>query len=136
MAIAKFEIPIEINIFILCLGIIHVMINYQDFINYGLGFLSVSTGLLALYGITKGRAIGGGDIKLMAVSGLLLGWKCNLFAFFLACILGSMIHILRMKISKADHVLALGPYLAMGIFLSLLWGEHLIAWYFGLFSFI
>ena len=127
-----FEIPIGINKFILCLGMIHVIVNYHRILDFGLGFLSVSAGLFVLYWLTKGRGIGGGDIKLMAVSGLLLGAKCNILSFLLACILGSVIHIMRMKISKADHVLALGPYLAMGIVISLLWGERLIDWYFNL----
>ena len=130
-----FEIPACINLFILILGILHVVIDYQDILNLCLGFLSVSTGLFVLYGITKGRGIGGGDIKLMAVSGLLLGWKCNILAFLLACILGSIIHVIRMKISKADHVLAMGPYLAVGILISMLWGEKLIAWYLNLICF-
>ena len=127
------EIPVGINYFILVLGILHLVLNYRRIWDYGLGFLSVSAGLFVLYLATKGRAIGGGDIKLMAVSGLLLGVKANFLAFILACILGSVIHILRMKITKADHVLALGPYLAASIYISLLWGEKLIAWYMGLF---
>ena len=134
--VRTFEIPISINRFILVLGILHMAINYQKIVDFGLGFFSVSAGLLVLYWITKGRGIGGGDIKLMAVSGLLLGWKCNILAFLLACILGSVIHIMRMKISKADHVLALGPYLALGSVISLLWGERIIDWYFHLFYMI
>ena len=127
------EIPVEINYFIVVLGLIHMGLNYQKFWNYGLGFFSVSAGLFVLYQVTGGKGIGGGDIKLMAVSGLLLGIKANVLAFILACILGSMIHILRMKITKADHVLALGPYLAAGILISLLWGENMMEWYMGLF---
>ena len=80
--------------------------------------------------LTRGRGIGGGDIKLMAVSGLMLGWKCNVLAFALGCIIGSVIHIIRMKVSKEDHVLALGPYLSVGIMIAALWGETLIQWYF------
>ena len=127
------EIPLGINIFILVIGIVHVIINFQGILNYSLGFLSVSMGLFILYQITGGRGIGGGDIKLMAVSGLFLGVIGNILAFILACILGSVIHILRMKIAKADHVLAFGPYLAMGIMISLLWGNTIISWYMSLF---
>ncbi|MBR5596416.1 MAG: prepilin peptidase [Lachnospiraceae bacterium] len=127
------EIPIGINYCILVLGLIHLGLNYQKFWNYSLGFLSVSAGLFVLYQVTKGKGIGGGDIKLMAVSGLLLGVKANILAFLLACILGSIIHSIRMKITKADHVLALGPYLAAGILIALLWGEGMIAWYMNLF---
>ena len=75
-----YEIPISINKFILGLGIIHMIVNYQKIVDWSLGFLSVSAGLLVLYWITKGRGIGGGDIKLMAVSGLLLGVKCNILS--------------------------------------------------------
>ena len=127
------EIPPGINVFILVIGIIHVLFNFQGILNYGLGFFCVSAGLFILYQLTGGRGIGGGDIKLMAVSGLFLGVIGNILAFILACILGSILHILRMKITKVNHVLAFGPYLAMGIMISLLWGDAIINWYMSLF---
>lgn len=125
-----FEIPLEINLFILTLGLIRVALDYKNFLNYLIGFLSVSGFLYILFLITKGRGIGGGDIKLMAVSGLLLGWKLNILAFALGCIIGSVIHIIRMKVTKTDHVLALGPYLSIGIMIATLWGNDLLQWYF------
>ena len=125
-----FEIPLEINLFILTLGLIRVALDYKNFLNYLIGFLSVSGFLYMLFLITKGRGIGGGDIKLMAVSGLLLGWKLNILAFALGCIIGSVIHIIRMKVTKTDHVLALGPYLSIGIMIATLWGNDLLQWYF------
>lgn len=125
-----YEIPLGINLFILTLGLIRVAIDYQNFLDYLIGFLSVSGFLYLLFLVTKGRGIGGGDIKLMAVSGLMIGWKCNLLALAFGCIIGSVIHIIRMKVSKEDHVLALGPYLSVGIMIAALWGEELLQWYF------
>lgn len=125
-----YEIPLGINLFILTLGLIRVALDYQNFLNYLIGFLSVSGFLYLLFLLTKGRGIGGGDIKLMAVSGLMIGWKCNLLALAFGCIIGSVIHIIRMKVSKEDHVLALGPYLSVGIMIAALWGYNLIEWYF------
>ena len=125
-----YEIPFGINLFILTLGLIRVALDYQNFLNYLIGFLSVSGFLYLLFLLTKGRGIGGGDIKLMAVSGLMIGWKCNLLALAFGCIIGSVIHIIRMKVSKEDHVLALGPYLSVGIMIAALWGYDLIEWYF------
>ena len=81
--------------------------------------------------ITKGRGIGGGDIKLMAACGLLLGWKLILLAFLLGCVLGAVLHLLRMKFSKAANLLAMGPYLSVGVLIAALWGEQLINWYLG-----
>ncbi|MBQ6318407.1 MAG: prepilin peptidase [Lachnospiraceae bacterium] len=91
-----------------------------------IGAVAVSGFLLILYLATKGRGIGGGDIKLMAAAGLFLGWKNCILAFVIGCILGSIIHLIRMKVSKQDHVLAFGPYLAAGIFIASLWGENLV----------
>lgn len=125
-----YEIPFGINLFILALGLIRVAVDYKNFLNYLIGFISVSGFLYLLYLVTKGRGIGGGDIKLMAVSGLMLGWKCNILALAFGCIIGSVIHLIRMKISKEDHVLALGPYLSVGIMIAALWGDMLLQWYF------
>jgi leader peptidase (prepilin peptidase)/N-methyltransferase len=124
-----YEIPIEINIFILVLGIVRAVTDPKNWVLYLLGFLSVSILLWLILVISKGRAIGGGDVKLMAAAGLLLGWKQIILAFLLGCILGSIIHLLRMKISGADRVLAMGPYLAAGIMIAALWGDALINWY-------
>ena len=93
---------------------------------------SVSVFLLVIYLITVGRGIGGGDIKLMFGAGLLLGWKGAVLAFFLGCIIGSVIHLIRMAVSHAEHRLALGPYLSVGIWFTALWGTPLIDWYIGM----
>ncbi len=128
-----YEIPFGINLFILALGLIRVCLNYGNWLEYGIGFLAVSAFLYLLYVISKGRAIGGGDIKLMAACGLFLGFKLIILAFLLGCILGSVIHLIRMKATKADHVLAMGPYLSMGVWIALLWGEKFLNWYMGYF---
>ena len=128
-----YEIPLGINLFILALGLIRVATDYRNFPDYLIGFLSVSAVLAVLYYVSRGRAIGGGDVKLMAVCGLLLGWKLIIMAFLLGCILGAVIHVIRMKVSGEDHVLAMGPYLSMGVFIAALWGNQLLTWYLGQF---
>lgn len=124
-----YEIPIGINIFILVLGILHIVIDYQNWLDYVIGFFSISIVLLILFYVSGGRAIGGGDVKLMAAAGVVIGWKLIILAFFIGCIVGSVIHLIRMKLSGADKVLAMGPYLAVGIMIATLWGEKLISWY-------
>lgn len=125
-----YEIPIGINIFILALGLIRVVTDFSDWPNYLIGLLCVSTFLAVIYYASKGRGIGGGDVKLMAVCGLVLGWKLIILAFFIGCILGAVIHVARMKISGESHVLAMGPYLSAGVFIAMLWGNRMIEWYF------
>ena len=126
------EIPPALNLWIGALGVINCFMDNRHFIGYLIGMLCISVPLYILYLVTGGAAIGGGDIKLMAASGLLLGWQKCLLAFFSACIIGSVIHIIRMKVTKTGHVLAMGPYLSIGIYLSALFGEAFINWYFGM----
>ena len=127
-----FEIPVGFNIFIACLGIIRIVTDLSNWLTYLIGAISVSVVLMIIYYVSNGRAIGGGDVKLMAAAGSLLGWKMIILAFCLGCIFGAIIHVARMKISGEDRVLAMGPYLSAGIMIAALWGDKLINWYFGL----
>ena len=124
-----YEIPVGFNYFILALGLIRVATDWRNWATYVIGFLAVSACLYLLYIVSDGRAIGGGDVKLMATCGLLIGWKLIILAFLLGCILGSVIHVIRMRVTGEDHVLAMGPYLSMGVALAVLYGEAFLQWY-------
>lgn len=123
------EIPPGFNIFIMLLGLVRMLTDLDNWYRYIIGALTVSGFLFVLWLITRGRGIGGGDIKLMAASGLLLGWQLNIIAFLLGCVIGSIIHLTLMAIKKAGRVLAFGPYLSIGIFIAMIWGEQLVSWY-------
>ena len=127
--IRTYEIPVWINISIFVIALIHLVTDYTNWKSYVLGFFAISLPLLVIYILTKGNGIGGGDIKLMAAAGLYLGWKNVILAFLLGCILGSVIHVLRMKIKKEGRVLAFGPYLSAGIIIALIFGNQIIGWY-------
>ena len=103
--------------------------DYTNWSQYVIGLVSVSGFLYILYITTNGRGIGGGDVKLMAACGLLIGWKLNILALVLGCIIGSIVHILRMKLSGENHVLAMGPYLSIGVMIAALWGDKIIEMY-------
>lgn len=124
-----FEIPVGFNYFIGVLGIIRVITDIQNWSEYVIGFVAVSAFLYLLYLLSKGRAIGGGDIKLMAACGLLIGWKLIILAFLLGCIVGAVIHVIRMRVSGEEHVLAMGPYLSLGVMIAALWGNAFLSWY-------
>lgn len=124
-----YEIPFAYNVFIFALGVLAMLFDLTHWYDYVIGFFAIGLPLLALFYISKGKAIGGGDVKLMAACGMLLGWKLILLGFVLGCIIGSVIHILRMKISGEQRMLAMGPYLSVGVFLSALFGNAVITWY-------
>lgn len=127
-----YEIPFGINVFLFVLGIAMTIFDRGNLAEHLIGMICVSGLLGILYLLTGGRAIGGGDIKLMFACGLILGWKLILLAFFLGCIIGSVVHIIRMSVKKAGRMLAMGPYLSSGILLAALWGNAWINWYLSL----
>ena len=127
-----YEIPPGINAFLFILGVAAAVLDRGNLLSHLAGMVCVSGFLGILYLISRGRAIGGGDIKLMFACGLILGWKQILLAFLLGCIIGSVIHLIRIRVQGEGHVLAMGPYLSAGIFLAALWGNAWISWYISL----
>jgi leader peptidase (prepilin peptidase)/N-methyltransferase len=92
----------------------------------------VSAGFLLLVAVISKGGMGGGDIKLSAVTGLFLGWPLGPLGIFLgsclAGVTGAFLLVMRLK-SRKDSI-PFGPFIALGSFLSLLWGNEIIAWYF------
>ena len=127
-----FEIPFCLNMFLFILGVAAVVLDRGNLVDHLIGMVCVSGLLEVLYLVSGGRAIGGGDIKLMFACGLILGWERIVLAFLLGCIIGSVVHTVRIKVSKAGHMLAMGPYLSAGVLLAALWGNSWIGWYLSL----
>jgi leader peptidase (prepilin peptidase)/N-methyltransferase len=101
----------------------------------GIGLPAVALPMLILALVIAG-GFGGGDIKLMAVCGFLLGWQNILFAFFLAVMVGgsyALVLLAGKKKKKGEHI-AFGPYLCAGVATAMLYGERIIAAYLGLFG--
>jgi leader peptidase (prepilin peptidase)/N-methyltransferase len=90
-----------------------------------IGFLLMLALALAGQYIFKKEAMGGGDIKLVAMIGAFLGWKKVLLTFFIAPFLGSFTG-LYLKIRYKREIVPYGPYLALGALISLLYGDAII----------
>lgn len=92
--------------------------------------VSVPFLVLALF-----KMMGMGDVKLMAAVGLLLGIKGVLLAAFFGIIIGSFAAaIMKIKNLRGwKSEIAFGPYLCIGSYISMLFGEKLIALYLSLF---
>lgn len=128
-----YEIANGWHFYFLIIALINIGLDYTNWLNYIIGAFCVSVPLLLIYLISGGRAIGGGDVKLMFACGLFIGWQNALLALIIACVVGSIIHLIRMRISGASKVLAMGPYLALGILVVCLYGNEIINWYLSLF---
>jgi len=87
-------------------------------------------GLLASR-ILKREALGGGDVKLMAMVGSFLGPVGVLLTTFLGSLLGAVVGSLWLKFSGKDRgtPIPFGPFLVLGAYISLFWGQEIFRWY-------
>jgi leader peptidase (prepilin peptidase)/N-methyltransferase len=81
--------------------------------------------------ILKREGIGGGDIKFMAMIGLFIGWRLTILSILLSIYSGGLIGglLLLFGIKKRSDAIPYGPFIALGTFLSILYGNDLINWY-------
>lgn len=85
--------------------------------------------------LRKEEGMGGGDIKLLAWIGAVLGWTAVPFVILAASVVGSLVGLVLAFRSKAGlkSVIPFGPYLAFAAILYLLGGDVIGTWYIGLF---
>jgi prepilin signal peptidase PulO-like enzyme (type II secretory pathway) len=86
---------------------------------------------LAQFIISKGRWIGGGDVRFGFLMGIWLGFPGVVPALFIAYVTGAIVALVllaaRRKTWQAQ--IHFGTFLALGTFLSLCFGSQLIDWY-------
>lgn len=121
-------IPYSINIFLMLLGVVRVLLDYRQWYIYIIGAVVMGVFIFILW---YAGGMGGGDLLLMIAAGLLLGYKGVILALFAGCIVGSVIHLIRMKFFGAERKLSFGPYLAIGIILSMFFAQAFLEWYCG-----
>ncbi|MCL2085026.1 MAG: prepilin peptidase [Oscillospiraceae bacterium] len=100
-----------------------------------IGFFAISAPM-TLIALAIRDAFGGGDIKLMAVCGFLLGWQNALLAFFIALLIGggyASFLIISKKRGRRSHI-AFGPSLCTGVAAAMLFGTEITAFYLGLYG--
>jgi prepilin signal peptidase PulO-like enzyme (type II secretory pathway) len=88
---------------------------------------------LIQYVVSRGKWIGGGDIRLGLLIGLSLGTSNAILAIFLSYLLGSFVSIYLIVIGKKQwgSKIPLGIFLSVGAIISLFWGEAIVSWYLG-----
>lgn len=108
--------------------VVQLMLFPQSFLltviaaGVGAGFFAVQ------YLVSRGAWIGGGDIRLGALMGVMLGWPAVLVALFGAYIAGAAVAVvlllLRLKNRKSE--IPFGPFLAGATMVVLLYGDQLM----------
>jgi len=131
----EYIIPDEFTIGGLVLGLaFSLLLGWQGLVQALIG-AGVGFGVLWLVGflgllILKQEAMGGGDIKMMAMVGAFLGWQGVLLTIFLGALLGSLIFV-PLSLMGQKKLVPFGVFLSLGGAATYLWGEAILTWYRG-----
>lgn len=119
-------------IFIGILAVAYIILFHSEYDttikSHIIGAFAVSVPLLIIELASKGKAMGRGDVYLMAAGGLFLGTANVLCALFIGLITGSVAGMI-IKHKTENSVFAFGPWLSLGIAISALYGNELTLWY-------
>lgn len=124
-------IPNRILLFFLFIfSIERILIPLDPWWSSIVGAIGAFAVLLLINVITRG-GMGGGDIKLFSVLGIILGWELTFITFMLACFSGSiygLVVILSGKL-KRQNPIPFGPFIAIGGLVSSFYSENLLELY-------
>lgn len=92
---------------------------------FGAGFFFLQ------YAVSRGRWIGGGDVRIGAMMGAMLGWPNVVPAIFFSYLMGAVISLALLWLKKAGWKSAIpfGTFLSLGTVITLLWGDDIVRWY-------
>ncbi len=100
-----------------------------------MAFLGAATGFgLLLFVAWAGKkvfkkdAMGGGDIKMMAMVGAFVGWKGVLLTIFGGALLGTLIFV-PLSLGKKDRLVPFGVFLAAAGAIAFVFGGAIVDWY-------
>jgi len=92
--------------------------------------LAAAVFFFALIWVSKGKWIGGGDVKLGFLAGLIVGWPKILFVLFLAYLIGSVVSLglIALKKKTWKSQIPFGPFIVAAIFIVLFFSEQIQFW--------
>ena len=125
-------IPNSINLFLLIIFFIsNFILEYIYWKEAFIGGLLGGGFLFLLVLLSRGTAMGMGDVKLMGVLGLFLGWQYTLLTLLLSFIIGGIFSLLllALKIKGRKDTIAFGPWLVAGFFITTIFGNNILDWY-------
>jgi len=74
------------------------------------------------------EAMGGGDIKMMAMVGAFIGWKGVLLTIFGGALFGSIVFV-PLSLFGIKKLVPFGVFLSPAAFVAFVWGDAIIGWY-------
>ncbi|MGM9926564.1 MAG: prepilin peptidase [Bacillus sp. (in: firmicutes)] len=134
--LAYMVIPDKILIvFAVIFLVLQLTIREPDWLDLIFGAV-IGFGLLLGIALVSKGGMGGGDIKLFALLGFILGVKQVLLTLFFSVFFGTAVGVLLivMGVVKRRQPVPFGPFIALGALTTYYFSERLIYWYFGVFT--
>lgn len=109
----------------------HALMAAQPFLGSLLMAVLIGAFFWGLIIMTRGKGMGGGDVKLGAFIGLMLGFPASLVALIFAFFIGAIFSLILITLGKKHfgQTIAFGPFLVAGSLIALYWGQVIIDWY-------
>lgn len=132
----NYIIPDEFTLGGLVIGLLLALAEGMPALGTALLGAAVGFGTLWLVGwagtaLFKKEAMGGGDIKMMAMVGAFTGWPGVLLTIFLGAVIAVLIFI-PILLFRRDKLVPFGIFLALGAAVTWMAGADLISWYRGM----
>jgi leader peptidase (prepilin peptidase)/N-methyltransferase len=134
-------LPDSITLPLLWLGILLSL--FDVFIGLEASVIGVMAGYMSLWivfmlfkVVTGKEGMGYGDFKLLAMLGAWLGWKPLFVVILTSSLVGATVGITLIVLGKTERStqIPFGPYLAAAGWITLMWGNELMRFYFSLFG--
>lgn len=134
-------LPDNITLPLLWLGILLSL--FDVFVSLETSIIGAMAGYMTLWIVfmlfkivTGKEGMGYGDFKLLAMLGAWLGWKPLFVVILTSSLVGATVGITMIVLGKTERStqIPFGPYLAAAGWITLMWGNELMRFYFSLFG--
>ncbi|MFA7685456.1 MAG: prepilin peptidase [Candidatus Gracilibacteria bacterium] len=129
------EIPDSLSIPAIIIALAKgLILSDPTFLSMIIGGTGIFTFFFLQILVSKGKWMGGGDLRMGVLMGLLLGWEKALIALVIAYILGSIVGLILILSGKANRksAIAFGPFLIIGTTIMIFFGDLILISYLSL----
>jgi len=106
----------------------HVWLELRPLLWTLLGSVFLFFCFFVLHHLFSGRALGGGDVKLALLVGLITGWPNMIVAVVSSFLTGALVSVILMSVGKKrfGETVPFGPFLVIGTYVALFWGDKIL----------
>src|SRR4030042_3189956 len=106
-------------------------ITLSSLIIYFAAAVVVASAFFTIVYFSNEKAMGGGDVKLAFLISIIVGWPATILALFASFLTGAFVAVMLILLGKKrfGQTVPFGPFLVIGAFLALFWGQKIIEIY-------